>query len=60
MERIILYNLTYMMRMVDLVAIVVKTIRIHNQQSSEKELTKLILIDPCEFLNNIIPNFLLS
>ena len=45
-EIITLSNPTHMMSMVDLVAISVETLRIDNELSLEKELTKLICMNP--------------
>ena len=54
LQRIILYNLTHVMSMADLVAINVETLRIDSTCSLEKEFTKLINMNP---LMTIIPNF---
>ena len=45
-ERIALSDPSYMMSMIDLVAIDVKTLRIDSQCSLEKEFTELIRINP--------------
>ena len=46
LERITLSNPTYMMSMVDLVAINVETLRIDSRCSLEKEFTELICTNP--------------
>ena len=45
-ERIILYNLTHMMSMTDLIALGVETLRIDSGCSLEKEFTELIYMNP--------------
>ena len=44
-ERITLYDLTYLMSMVDLVTISVDTLRINSGHSLEKEFTELIILN---------------
>ena len=46
MEIIVLSNLTYMISMTDHITINVKTLRIYNGYSLEKELIELIRISP--------------
>ena len=53
LERIKLFDLTHMMSIVDLVAIVVETLRINSRCSLEKEFTELIHINPPKILNLI-------
>ena len=49
-KRIILYNLTHMMSIVDLVVIGVETLRIDCGHSLEKEFAKLICMNPLMIL----------
>ena len=53
LERMTLFDPTHMMSMSDLVALGVKTLRIDSRCSLEKELTKLIYLNPRMLL---IPN----
>ena len=46
LERIILFDLTHMMSMADLVAISVETLKIESGCSLEKEFTELIRMNP--------------
>ena len=45
-KRITLFDLTHMMSMADIVAIVVETLRIDNECSLEKEFIELICMNP--------------
>ena len=46
LERIVISNLTHMMSMADLVVVGMETLRINGGRSSDKEFTKLILMNP--------------
>ena len=46
LERITLSNPNHMMSMADLIAISMKTLKINNEYSLEKEFTELIHINP--------------
>ena len=46
LERIIVFNSTHMMSIIDLVAIDVETLRIDSSCSLEKEFTELIQMNP--------------